>query len=53
MDEAFLATLHDGPDHILPTPLWFLHWGWLVVHVIAIPVVYYIGYRMGQRKASR
>lgn len=51
MEGAFLAILQDGSDHLLPRAMWFLHWGWLVIHVIAVPVVYYIGYRMGQRKS--
>jgi len=32
----------------LPEPLRFLNWGWWIVHVIAIPLVFYIGYAVAR-----
>ena len=41
---AALAMLAD-----LPEVLEFPHVGWIVVHLIAIPVVFYIGWRVGRK----
>ncbi len=38
---------------ILPDALQFLHVGWWIVHVIAIPVVFLIGYAVGKSKAAK
>jgi hypothetical protein len=34
----------------LPESFLFLHGGWFVVHIIAISVVGYIGYKLGRMK---
>ena len=34
---------------ILPEAFQFLHVGWWIVHVIAIPLVLYIGFTLGRR----
>jgi hypothetical protein len=36
----------------LPESFQFLHGGWFVVHIIAIAVVSYIGYKLGRMKQS-
>jgi len=37
---------------VVPVSLQFLHGGWFVVHIIAISVVGYIGYKLGRMKES-
>ena len=37
---------------VLPESLQFLHGGWFVVHIIAIAVVFYLGYKLGRMKES-
>ena len=36
----------------LPESLQFLHGGWFVVHIIAISLVGYFGYKFGRMKES-
>ncbi|MDD4890880.1 MAG: hypothetical protein PHU85_13245 [Phycisphaerae bacterium] len=36
--------------NLLPQSLQFLHVGWFVIHLIAIPVVFAIGFAVGKRK---
>ena len=35
---------------LLPEPLHFLHFGWWILHVIAITVVFLIGFAVGKRQ---
>ena len=37
---------------VLPVTLQFLNGGWFVVHIIAISVVGYLGYKLGRLKQS-
>jgi hypothetical protein len=37
---------------ILPEPLEFLNWGWWLLHVVAIVVVFYIGWAMAKKKMA-
>jgi len=36
----------------MPESLQFLHGGWFVVHIIAISVVGYLGYKLGRMKET-
>ncbi len=38
---------------ILPEALQFLHVGWFIVHLVAIPVVFIIGYVVGKKAAAK
>ena len=37
---------------ILPETLQFLGVGWFIVHIVAIPLVAYIGFAIGKKKGS-
>lgn len=39
-------------SEMLPDTFRFLGLGWWVIHIIAIPVVGYIGYSIGRRRGS-
>lgn len=41
-----------GNGEILPEALEFLNWGWWVVHVVAIVVVFLIGWGVGKKGAA-
>jgi hypothetical protein len=46
MEQAALLGLVE-----LPETFGFLHPGWFLVHVVAIAVVFYIGFLVGKKKA--
>lgn len=46
----FIPMLADAD--ILPESFQFLNLGWWAIHIIAIPLVFYIGYALGRRKGA-
>lgn len=38
---------------VLPEPLQFLNYGWFIVHLLAIPVVFLIGMAVGKKRAGK
>lgn len=42
-----------GNGELLPESWQFLRWGWWVVHLVAIPLVFFIGFLVGKRKGGK
>ncbi len=38
---------------VVPEPIQFLNWGWWVIHLIGIPVVFLIGMTVGKKRAGK
>ena len=53
MAETAGEAMQEAGGHgqeILPEALHFLQWGWWVVHLVGIPVVFFIGMAVGKGK---
>ena len=50
MIEMMLA---NGEGGLLPETFHFLHVGWWILHIIAIPVVFLAGFAVGKKKGSK
>jgi hypothetical protein len=37
---------------VVPEPIQFLNWGWLIIHVVGIAVVFFVGMMVGKKRAG-
>ena len=45
---AMTVTLNTD-EHNIPEAIWFLHWGWWIIHLVGIPLVFTVGYMVSKR----
>jgi hypothetical protein len=45
---AFQISINTD-QHDIPEAIWFLHWGWWIIHLVGIPLVFGLGYLAAKR----